>query len=547
MLKIFSQRRVDMSDSVKKTGRGRLTEIATVLASYGFGHIYRTKMGRKDDSQDAESLRHAFEELGTTFIKIGQILSTRPDLLPSDYIEELAKLQDQAPPFPFEEIERTFEEEFDRKIETDFQWIDKEPLASASIAQVHRARTLEGREVIIKVQRPDMEEDLLRDIQLFSRIISMAPETIKSFVIDAEVALAEVEKATKIELDFRNEVNALVRFRRNNKDRPVVTAPEPLLEYVSKRVLVEDYIPGINGLNIDKIVQAGYDKEDFVEKFVYTFLTQVFEDGFFHGDPHPGNIIISDKKIVYIDFGLYGELSEQNRERLMKILDAIVFEDVDGLMNLLLQMAIVKSDVDRFVLYEDLEHFFYVYVAKDVSQIDIGILFNDILSVTHKHGLIMPNDFIMLAKSMGVIEGVVSDFKTEVNVMDVAKTYLKESDGFSPLRRITDENVGLKAIRVASDTLELPTSLKKGLETIANGRTRINLEILNWEKKSIEVNKMVNRLVFAIIIAALVLASAIIIVSASRPGLSNLSILIFFGAGLMGLWLLISIIRSGTL
>src|SRR5690625_1175441 len=547
MLKIFSQRRVDMSDSVKKTGRGRLTEIATVLASYGFGHIYRTKMGRKDDSQDAESLRHAFEELGTTFIKIGQILSTRPDLLPSDYIEELAKLQDQAPPFPFEEIERTFEEEFDRKIETDFQWIDKEPLASASIAQVHRARTLEGREVIIKVQRPDMEEDLLRDIQLFSRIISMAPETIKSFVIDAEVALAEVEKATKIELDFRNEVNALVRFRRNNKDRPVLTAPEPLLEYVSKRVLVEDYIPGINGLNIDKIVQAGYDKEDFVEKFVYTFLTQVFEDGFFHGDPHPGNIIISDKKIVYIDFGLYGELSEQNRERLMKILDAIVFEDVDGLMNLLLQMAIVKSDVDRFVLYEDLEHFFYVYVAKDVSQIDIGILFNDILSVTHKHGLIMPNDFIMLAKSMGVIEGVVSDFKTEVNVMDVAKTYLKESDGFSPLRRITDENVGLKAIRVASDTLELPTSLKKGLETIANGRTRINLEILNWEKKSIEVNKMVNRLVFAIIIAALVLASAIIIVSASRPGLSNLSILIFFGAGLMGLWLLISIIRSGTL
>ena len=536
-----------MSDSVKKTGRGRLTEIATVLASYGFGHIYRTKMGRKDDSQDAESLRHAFEELGTTFIKIGQILSTRPDLLPSDYIEELAKLQDQAPPFPFEEIERTFEEEFDRKIETDFQWIDKEPLASASIAQVHRARTLEGREVIIKVQRPDMEEDLLRDIQLFSRIISMAPETIKSFVIDAEVALAEVEKATKIELDFRNEVNALVRFRRNNKDRPVVTAPEPLLEYVSKRVLVEDYIPGINGLNIDKIVQAGYDKEDFVEKFVYTFLTQVFEDGFFHGDPHPGNIIISDKKIVYIDFGLYGELSEQNRERLMKILDAIVFEDVDGLMNLLLQMAIVKSEVDRFVLYEDLEHFFYVYVAKDVSQIDIGILFNDILSVTHKHGLIMPNDFIMLAKSMGVIEGVVSDFKTEVNVMDVAKTYLKESDDFSPLRRITDENVGLKAIRVASDTLELPTSLKKSLETIANGRTRINLEILNWEKKSIEVNKMVNRLVFAIIIAALVLASAIIIVSASRPGLSNLSILIFFGAGLMGLWLLISIIRSGTL
>lgn len=536
-----------MSDKAKRTGRGRLAEIASILASYGFGHIYRTKIGKKSETQDAESLRHAFEELGPTFIKFGQILSTRPDLLPSDYIEELAKLQDQAPPFPFEKIEETFEEEFGRKLDVDFQWVDEEPLASASIAQVHRARTLDGREVIIKVQRPDMEEDLLRDIRLFSRIISMAPETIKSFVIDAEVALAEVEKATRIELDFRNEVNALIRFRKNNKKRPVVTAPEPLLEYVSKRVLVEDYVSGINGMDINKIVQAGYDKEDFVQKFVYTFLTQVFEDGFFHGDPHPGNIIISDKKIVYIDFGLYGELSEQNRERLIEILDAIVFEDVDELMNLLLQMAIVKSEVDRFVLYEDLENFFYIYVAKDIGQIDIGILFNDILKITHKHGLIMPNDFIMLAKSMGVIEGVVSDFKTKVNVMDIAKTYLKESEGFSPLRHLTDENIGLKAIRLTSDTLELPTSLKKGLETITKGRTRINLEILNWEKKSVEINKMVNRIVFAIIIAALVLASAIIIVSASSSSLSNLSILIFFGAGLMGLWLLISIIRSGTL
>ena len=534
-------------ENAKKTRRGRLTEIGSVLGSYGFGHIYRKKIGRKQDSQDAESLRRAFEELGTTFIKIGQILSTRPDLLPPDYIEELSKLQDQAPPVPFEEIQKTFREEFDREIEDDFAWVNPKPLASASIAQVHRAQTKEGREVVIKVQRPDMEEDLLRDIQLFSRIISIAPETIKDFVVDAEVALAEVEKATKIELDFRNEVNALVRFQRNNEHRPVITAPEPLLEYMSKRVLVEDYVPGIIGLDMDELVQEGYDKEDFVQKFVYTFLTQVFEDGFFHGDPHPGNVIISNKKIVYIDFGLYGELSKQNRDNLLNILNAIVFEDVDELMNLILQIAITKKEVDRFVLYEDLENFFYLYVSKDINQIDVGVLFNDILSVTHKHGLIMPNDFIMLAKSMAVIEGVVSDFKTEVNVMEVAKTYLQESQDFSPLKRLTDENLGLKAVRVASDTLEIPTSLKKSLDTIANGRTRINLELMNWDEKSVDINKMVNRLVFAIIIAALVLASAIIIVSATSTGLSNLSVIIFLGAGLMGLWLLISIIRSGTL
>lgn len=536
-----------MTDEVKKSRRSRLTQIASVLASYGFGHIYRTRVGRKQQVQDAVSLRLAFEELGPTFIKFGQILSTRPDLLPEDYIVELAKLQDQAPPFAYEKIEQVFEEEFDKKLKDVFEWVDEKPLASASIAQVHRARTFEGREVIIKVQRPDMEEDLLRDIQLFSRLIAMAPETIKSFVVDADVALKEVEKATQIELDFRNEAQAIRRFRENNKNRPVVTAPEPILEYTSKRVLVEGYVDGINRLNISEIVQAGYDKEDFVRKFVHTFLIQVFEDGFFHGDPHPGNIIISDNKIYYIDFGLYGELSEQNRERLLDILEAIVFEDIDGLMHLLLQMAIVKGEVDRFELYNDLESFFYLYVSKDIQQIDMGKLLTDVLSVTHKHGLIMPNDFIMLAKTLGIIEGVVSDFETEVNLMDVAKSYLSEHSSYSPLKKLTKENISLKAIQIATDSVGIPSSLKKSLETITKGRARLNIEILNWDRKIVGINKMVNRLVFAIIIAALILATAIIIVSARSAALTNLSIIIFFGAGFMGLWLLISIIRSGTL
>src|SRR5699024_3926516 len=244
-----------MTEKNRKTGRGRLTEIATVLASYGFGHIYRTKIGKKRGSQDAVSLRQAFEELGPTFIKFGQILSTRPDLLPPDYIEELKKLRDQAPPFSFEKIKETFEEEFDRKIEEEFEWVDENPLASASIAQVHRARTLDGREVSIKIQRPDMEEELLRDIRLLSRTISIAPETIKGFVVDEVVALAEEQKVTRIELDFLNEIKALVRFRKNNENRPVVSAPEPFMEYASKRVLVEEYDTGINGLDIDKIVQ----------------------------------------------------------------------------------------------------------------------------------------------------------------------------------------------------------------------------------------------------------------------------------------------------
>lgn len=538
---------MELSPRGEQTNRGRLTEIATTLASYGFGHIYRTRMGKKEEQQDARRLRLAFEDLGPTFIKFGQILSTRPDLLPADYIVELSKLQDKAPPFPFAKIKETFEEDFNQTLEEVFEWLDEEPLASASVAQVHRARTFDGEEVIIKVQRPDMEKDLLRDIRLFSRIIAMTPETIKSFIVDADVALAEVEKVTRVELDFRNEASALVQFRMNNENRPVIYAPKPMLKLTSKRVLVEEYVEGINGLDVHKLLKAGYSKEDFVEKFVYTFLAQLFEDGFFHADPHPGNIIIREGQIVYIDFGLYGELSQENRDKLLEILEAIVLEDIDRLMNVLLQLAIVKSEVDRYDFYNDLENFFYVYVAKDLKQIDIGSLMKDILNISHKHDLIMPNDFVLLAKSLGIIEGVIEDFDTNVNVLAIAKTYLAEREDYSLMKQLVKKDLGVMTFKTATNLIELPTTLKKTLETLSNGRTRLNLEIMGWDKKSIELNKMVNRIVFAIIIASLILASAVITVSATSPGLTRLSTLIFLGAGLMGLWLLISIIRSGTL
>lgn len=210
-------------------------------------------------------------------------------------------------------------------------------------------------------------------------------------------------------------------------------------------------------------------------------------------------------------------------------------------------MVIVRSEVDRFKLYEDLERFFYLYVSKDIDQTEIGKLFNDILSITHKHDLMMPTDFILLAKSIGVIEGVVSDFETDINIMEVAKTYLKSRDTLSLKQLLTKENLAVKAYKMTSDTLELPTTMRKALETVSKGRTRLNIEIMDWDKKSVEINKMVNRIVFAIIIASLVLASAFITASTTSVGLTRLSVVIFIGAGIMGLWLLISIIRSGTL
>ncbi|WP_035445158.1 ABC1 kinase family protein [Atopococcus tabaci] len=530
-----------------KSNAERLREIATVLASYGFGHIYRTRIRPNKVDQDAANFRRAFEELGPSFIKIGQIISTRRDLLPPDYIKELQKLQDDAPVFPFAQVKSIFEEDFRRPLEDVFEEIDETPIASASVAQVHRARLKNGEEVVVKVQRPDIEENLIRDINLFSRIVSMAPGTVKEILVDPEEAFNEIELSTRLELDFRNEAHALVQFKQLNKDIAAINAPRPNMMYTSKRILVEEYVDGFKGLNALELQQAGYVPSDVAEKLVLGFLSQVFRDGFFHGDPHPGNIIVKDKQIYLIDFGITGRLSRSNQENLVKLLRSLVYQDVEAIMNLLLQMAIARERVNRLDLYEDLSYLFDTYLSRSFSQIDMSVLFADILQVTRKHKLTMPNDFIMLVKSLTVMEGVVMELAPELNVMEIAKDYIRSSDHVQLFEPLSKERLAVETYQLAKDTYRLPTSLRRMLDNLNNGRTKVHIDLVDIDNKWTGLNKMVNRIVFAVIIAALILASAIIVALAEGTGFSIIAIIIFLGAGFMGLWLLISIIRSGTL
>ncbi|WP_027107989.1 ABC1 kinase family protein [Lacticigenium naphthae] len=531
-----------------KSNRERLREIVAVLASYGFGHIYRTRIRSKDSQiQDAVNFRKAFEELGPSFIKIGQIVSTRRDLLPEDYIKELSHLQDRAPAFPFEKVKKIFEEDLHLALDEVFLSIDTHPLASASVAQVHRARLITGEEVILKVQRPEIEENLLRDIQLFSRVVSMAPGTVKEILVDPEEAFKEIKLTTKRELDFRNEANAIIQFKELNKHIAAVSAPKPFLAYTSKRILVEEYVEGIKGLNQTDLIQEGYILKDIAEKLILAFLSQVFKDGFFHGDPHPGNILIGDKKIHFIDFGIVGNLSSSNKDNLVALLKNVIYKDIDGIMNLLLQMAITKEKIKRLELYEDLTYIFDAYISRSFSQINISVLFSDILQITRKHKMTMPNDFIILVKSFTVMEGVVTELYPEINIMEISKEYVKVSDSIQLVDPISKEKLIIQSSQFLNDSIGLPTSLKKVLDNITSGRTKFYVELANFDDKWTGLNKMVNRVVFAVIIASLILSSAIIIALAEGAGFSFFAIIIFLGAGLMGLWLLVSIIKSGTL
>ena len=256
---------------------------------------------------------------------------------------------------------------------------------------------------------------------------------------------------------------------------------------------------------------------------------------------------MSDKKIVFIDFGIVGELSEGVKKDLIKMMRAIVFEDIDQLMNLLLQMAVTKQKVDRFEFSEDLDDFYKSYISRSFGQIDMSTFFSDVLYVTRKYKMVMPNDFILLAKSLTILEGVVSEMHPDINIMQIASDYVKASDDIKIFDSFTADKLKKLTYQLSTDSIKLPSAIKKALDTVNNGRLMVHIDLVHFEEKWREVNKMVNRLVFAVIIAALILASSIIFVMAEATGVSLFAIIIFIGAGVMGLWLLISIIKSGTL
>lgn len=530
---------------VKKSERFR--EIINVLAAYGFGHIYNTKIHSQKKEADPQNLRKAFEELGPSFIKIGQIISTRRDILPKAYIEELAKLQDAAPPFPFQDVRQIFKEEFDQELEEVFELVEEKPIASASIAQVHKGRLLSGEEVVLKVQRPGIEENFLRDIDLFIKIVSKAENILKGIVVDPISVFQEIRKTTTIELDFRNEVKYMVKFKELNADIACVNAPKAFTEFSSKRIIVQEYIDGLKITHTTELLQEGYELNDIGQKLLLSYLSQVFHDGFFHGDPHPGNMIIKEGQIYYIDFGIMGELSNGNKDVLNQLLKAIVLKDINQLVSLILQMGNQKGRVDRNELYDDLTYVFDTYFSTNLGNIRIASVLTDIFEITSRHRLSLPSDLVILVKALTILEGTITDLAPEANLIKITKSYLKTSGTFSVRDLIDTEEALLQTYQFFTHSSKLPSQLSVFLDGLISGRSKFKIDLINMDEKWTGINKMVNRLVFALIISALILASTVIIVATKGTQLSIIGMAGFLVAGIMGLWLLVAIIRSGSL
>ncbi|MBW8381860.1 MAG: AarF/ABC1/UbiB kinase family protein [Youngiibacter sp.] len=539
-----------MGEAEDRKRNKRFREIVRVLGTYGFGHVINTKFRAEKVKKDPENLRLVFEELGPTFIKIGQILSTRPDILPPEYITELSKLQDSAPSFSFDTVREIIEADLGKDINQLFSSIDKDPVACASVAQVHNAVLVDGIPVIVKVQRPDIENKLLEDMDILIGIVKKAPDTLKDVLLDPVEALEEIKETTKIELDFRNEVSFMVRFMHDNKDVACISVPKPIEGMSTKRVSVQERIEGIKISNKAALIKEGYEPNEIGRKLILSFLYQVFNNGFFHGDPHPGNLIISGRKIFYIDFGIMGVLDSTSRRAFNDLLRSLVSEDITQIVNLILILGIQKGPVDRNRLHDDIEKIVHNYAHSSLRNFQVSYLFKDLFEAARKNNLKLPREFTILLKSLLILEGVLSDLSPDISIMEIASAYIKDMTAEKLLPDISLDLLMIKGMNFMIDSVGIPSQVSTILDNYISGRGKIRMDITNLDEKWVDFNKMVNRMVFALITAAIIIASALIIrvgADSAVRGVSIVGILGFFLAGLLGLWLLLSILKSGNI
>lgn len=533
---------------VYKNSAQRFKDIVKIMAYYGFGYIVDTKLSKGKKSP--ANLRRAFEELGPTFTKIGQILSTRPDILPPEYVAELSKLQDSIPPESFEDINEIFQKDFSHGVDELFLKFDKKPMASASIAQVHKAVLKDGREVIVKVQRPHIYEKMKMDISILHRILSYTKVRFKDALIDPKEALDEISLSTEKELNFEYEVKNIEKFSEFNNKVDYIYTPYVVKDMCSKCVITMERIDGIKITDMSRLQEENVDFNILGRNLALSYFKQIFEDGFFHGDPHPGNILIVNNKLCFIDFGIMGEISPSLKDALNELFIATAYEDVNKLISVLMSIGIRKGFVDRNRLYEDIDYLMSNYLSTSLRNIKVSMVLQDVFEISTRNNIKMPKELTLLVRTMVIVEGVVAKISPDINLLDVAIPYVKASTRKSWLKDLSVEEFILKTMRFSNDSSKIPSKLLELSDSIIRGRARVQLDHKNIDKPIHYLDRMVNRLACSLMIASMIIGSSLIIDSnaGSRVyGMSLLGLLGFIASGVASLWLFISIIRSGKL
>ena len=559
-------------DSIGRTYRhiNRYRQLITILVKYGFNDIVDTlnlshyiEMGKSAISRKppqeiksiprAKRIRLIVEELGTTFIKFAQILSTRPDLISQELIEEFVKLQDHVPPFPSEEAYKIIEYELDGKIDELFKEISAEPIASASIAQVYRAVLPDGEEVAVKVKRPDIERIAEVDIEIMINLAKIGENHLQGLEIIQPVAIIEeFSRQLADEMNLHLEAHNIERFAENLQGVKNVHAMSVYRSHSSRAVLTTEFIRGTKINELEKLEEEGVDKHIIAVTGTNAVLKQIFQDGFFHGDPHPGNLFITEsKELCFIDFGMMGNLDKRNQEALAEVLVNIIQKNEDQITKSVLNVATNPDEIkDLTKLKREVLRFVNTYAYMPLDQLNAGEILQDLLNLFINNGIKLPPEYYLLIKAIATIEGIARDLEPDFVFMDYIKPYVERliKQRYDPRRIAMD--MGKTTLEFYQLIRDLPSEIREVLKFIKQGEIKIDLETKSLLPIMKTWDRDANRLAFAIVNASVLLSSSLIIMAHVPPQWQNVSIPGLVGisvSALMAFRLLLAIFMSNHL
>ena len=545
---------------------GRLQDIASVLIRYGFGDLVR-RIGLSGALERAGKVLHwhapeelarlepparirrALEELGPTFIKLGQILATRVDLFAPDWIAEFSKLQDAAPAVPYVELWSQMTEDLGQPPEAFFSRVEEQALAAASLAQVHRAWLPDGTAVILKVRRPGIRKIVEADLRLLARLAE---------IIEAEApdmhryrpreVVRQFTLSLRRELDFAAECRNAERIAANFAGYPEIVVPAIHWKWTCERLNVQDYIDGVPGSDLAVVDKAGLNRKELARRGIHAVLKMILEDGFFHADPHPGNVLyLPGNRIAFIDFGMVGRLSAERRYQLTMLLHGLVNQDAEKVADTLLDWS-GGDDSNRDILQAEIDTFVDQYRGVPLKEINFGSMLSDLVAILRDHGLVLPPDLALLIKAFITLEGLGRQLDPDFDIAGEAAPLLEQV----LLAHSTPAALARRSWRSLSNTLELiaglPQDLRYILRSARRGKLQLQIDIIPLKQFGELLDRAASRLALSVLTAALIVGSAIVMTVEQEsvlPGGLSFGKLGFIAAAIAGVWLLISIWRGG--
>ena len=484
------------------SSKDRLVEIVRIIKKYDLLKNVTPK-----------NLRLAIEEAGPTFIKLGQILASRDDVIPKEYCDELSHLRNQVKPMSYEKVLEILDREYKGKTNEIFKSIEEVPIGSASIAEVHKAVLNDGSEVVIKIQRENIYDLMAMDVRLLKKIIDLLKiDKIFDSVFNFNDIIDEMFETAKEEMNFLIEASHTEEFYEKNKNILYIRSPKVYREFTTSKSLVMEYMDGIRINDFITLDEHGYDRDEIGKKLAANYIKQALDDGYFHADPHTENLKIKDGKIIYLDFGMMGRLSKRDRELLSKCILAILKDDVTEVSHILLAFGKTRGQVDHMILKNDIKRVLDKNKSQDIADIDIKDFMNDFLAMLSNNHISLPKDVTMLIRGIIVLEGVLRSVSPNINLMQILSTHIKPDNIFDEEKA---KRFLQKASQSGTDLVYLPNEMLSFLKGVNSGELRFNIELNDSKHQMRNLEQLVHLCMVTILDVAYILGTSLIVMQSN--------------------------------